>query len=107
VEQYFTKPVSAEVLLREVDVLLARGPSKRKVLVVDDDAATVRTLSDALAAQGYEVTRAYSGPDGVTRALADRPDLVLARSLLSEQHNMVQTVRFHEGMEAVSFLLFE
>jgi PAS domain S-box-containing protein len=107
VDQYFIKPVSSEVLLQEVDALLTRGPAKKKVLVVDEDAATVRTLSDALAAQGYEVTRAYSGPDGIARAVADHPDLVLVRSLLCERHSFVQSVRFHEGMEAVSFLLFE
>jgi len=107
VDQYFTKPVSSEVLLHEVGALLARGPAKKKVLVIDEDAATVRMLSDALAAQGYEVGRAYSGPDGIARAAADHPDLVLVRSLLCEQHSLVQAVRFHEGMEAVSFLLFE
>jgi PAS domain S-box-containing protein len=107
VDQYFIKPVSSEVLLQEVGALLARGPARKKVLVVDEDATTVRTLSDALAAQGYDVARAYSGPDGIARAVADHPDLVLVRSLLSERHNLVQAVRSHEGMEAVSFLLFE
>jgi PAS domain S-box-containing protein len=107
VDQYFTKPVSTEALLHEVDALLARGPSKKKILVVDEDAATVRMLSDALQAQGYSVVSAYSGPDGIARAVADRPDLVLVRSLLSEQHDLVQTLRFNKGMEAVSFLLFE
>ena len=107
VDRYFTKPVSTEILLQEVDALLARGPSKKKVLVVDEDAATVRTLSAALQAQGYSVVSATSGPDGIARALADQPDLVLVRSALSEQHKVVQTLRFTKGMETVSFLLFE
>jgi PAS domain S-box-containing protein len=107
VEQYFTKPVSTEALLHEVDALLARGPAEKKVLVVDEDAATVRTLSDALQAQGYRVTSAASGPDGIARALADQPDLVLVRAHLAEQHSVVQTVRSHKETEAVSFLLFE
>ena len=107
VDRYFTKPVSTEVLLQEVDALLARGPSKKKVLVVDEDAATVQTLSAALQAQGYSVVSATSGPDGIARALADQPDLVLVRSALSEQHQVVQTLRFTKGMETVSFLLFE
>jgi PAS domain S-box-containing protein len=107
VDRYFTKPVSTEVLLQEVDALLARGPSKKKVLVVDEDAATVQTLSAALQAQGYSVVSATSGPDAITRAVADQPDLVLVRSALSEQHQVVQTVRFTKGMEMVSFLLFE
>ena len=107
VDRYFTKPVSTEVLLRDVEALLARGPSTKKVLVVDEDAATVQTLSAALQAHGYSVVSASSGPDGIARALADPPDLVLVRSALSEQHHLVQTVRFSKGMESVSFLLFE
>ena len=107
VDRYFTKPVSTEVLLRDVEALLARGASQKKVLVVDEDAATVQTLSAALQAQGYSVVSATSGTDGIARAVADQPDLVLVRSLLSEQHSLVQTLRFHKGMEAVSFLLFE
>jgi len=107
VDRYFTKPVSTEVLLHEVDALLTRGPSKKKVLVVDEDAATVQTLSAALQAQGYSVVSAASGPDGIARALADQPDLVLVRALLSEQHGMVQTLRFNKGLKMISFLLFE
>jgi PAS domain S-box-containing protein len=107
VEQYFTKPVSTEVLMHEVDTLLTRGPAKKKVLVVDEDAATVDTLSAALAAQGYSVITAHSGPDGIARALVEQPDLVLVRSLLSEQHGMLQALRSSKEMKAVSFLLFE
>ena len=106
-DRYFTKPVSTDALLRDVEALLARGPSQKKVLVVDEDAATVRTLSAALQAQGYSVVSAATGPDGIARALADQPDLVLVRSALSERHNVVQTVRFSKGTESVSFLLFE
>jgi PAS domain S-box-containing protein len=107
VDQYFTKPMSTELLLHEVEALLVRGPAKKKVLVVDEDATTVRTLSDALRAQGYNVASAASAVDGIARAIADRPDLVLVRSLLSERHRMVQTLRFNEETETVSFLLFE
>ena len=107
VDRYFTKPVDTQALLQEVGALLSRGSSKRKVLVVDEDAATVQTLSEALRAQGYAVVSAASGTEAITQAVAERPDLVLVRSLLSEQHQLVQTLRFEEGMESISFLLFE
>jgi DNA-binding response OmpR family regulator len=75
-------------------------------LVVDEDAATVATLTAALTAQGYTVV-STAGADGIARAVAEQPDLVMVRSVLSDQHKVVQTLRFEKGMEAVSFLVFE
>lgn len=107
VDRYFTKPMDTKALLNEIGTLLEQGASKKKVLVVDEDEATVKTLSDALQSQGYTVTAAFSGADGVEKAVADRPDMVIVRSLLSEKHNLVKTLRFEKGMENLVFLLFE
>jgi len=107
VDRYFTKPMDTSKLLKEIDTLLEQGTSKKKVLVVDEDSATVKTLSDALASQGYSVTAAYTGTEGIERAVIDKPDLVIVRSLLSEKHNLVKTLRFEKGMENLFFLLFE
>lgn len=107
VDRYLTKPMDTQKLLQEIDTLLEQGTSKKKVLVVDEDSATVKTLSDALQSQGYTVTEAYNGEDGITRAIADQPDMVIVRSLLSEKHNLVKTLRFEKGMENLFFLLFE
>jgi len=106
VDRYFTKPVDAERLLREIGVLLTRGTSK-KVLIVDEDQATVQTLTGALEAQGYTVVTAGSGAEGIERAVSQRPDLVVVRSFISEGQNLVRTLRFEKGLETVSFLLFE
>ncbi len=107
VDRYFTKPMDTRALLNEIGALLTQGTSKKKVLVVDEDAATVKTLSEALQSQGYSVAAAYTGTDGIDQAVADRPDLVIVRSLLSEKHNLVKTLRFEKGMENLFFLLFE
>jgi PAS domain S-box-containing protein len=106
VDRYFTKPVDSSALLHEIGDLLTRGTSK-KVLIVDEDAATVQTLSGALEAQGYTVVSAATGAEGIAQAVAERPDLVVVRSLLSERQNLVHTLRFEKGMETISFLLFE
>jgi PAS domain S-box-containing protein len=106
VDRYLTKPIDSEGLLQEVGTLLTRGTSK-KVLIVDEDAATVQTLTAALEAHGYVVVTAGSGTEGIAQAVTERPDLVVMRSLLSERESLVHTLRFEKGMEAVSFLLFE
>jgi len=107
VDRYFTKPTDTKVLLDEIGALLAQGATKKKVLVVDEDAATVKTLIDALQSQGYSVTAAYNGAEGIEKAVADQPDMVIARSALSEKHNLVKTLRFEKNLEKIFFLLFE
>ena len=107
VDRYFTKPLDSRALVEEVRVWMARGASRKRVLVIDQDAATVRALSDALAAQGYTVAAARSAPEGIEKAIADRPDLVVVRSLLSEKYDLIKTLRFEKGLEQVYFLLFE
>ena len=107
VDRYFTKPMDTHKLVGEVHDLLAQGASKKKVLVVDEDTATVQAIMEALRSQGYNVVGAYNGTEGVEKAVADQPDMVIARSVLSEKHNLVKTLRFEKNMEKVFFLLFE
>ncbi len=107
VDRYLTKPIDLTALLKEVETLLAQGPSKRKVMVIDENATTVQTLSAALQAQGYEVTAVTSGADGINRAMDEQPDMIIVSSIVSQEYNMVQAIRFEKGLENVLFLLFQ
>jgi DNA-binding NtrC family response regulator len=49
----------------------------RRALVVDDDRAMVKTLSDVLTYKGWEVSGAYSGAAAVEAASRERFDVVL------------------------------
>jgi diguanylate cyclase (GGDEF)-like protein len=51
--------------------------NKRKVLVVDDDPASLRISSKALEFEGYQVETANSGHEAVSKLNAWRPHLVL------------------------------
>ncbi len=53
------------------------GPAPAKLLVVDDTPQNVKLLADLLRAKGYEVVTAASGPEGLEKVAAERPDLVL------------------------------
>jgi len=48
---------------------------KKRVLVVDDDEATARLLARFL--RDYEVTLAFDGVQGLERAIATKPQLVI------------------------------
>jgi two-component system, NtrC family, response regulator AtoC len=52
------------------------------ILVVDDEALTLRTIGRALQAEGYEVTVASSGEEGVQAFSADHTDLALVDVVL-------------------------
>ena len=47
------------------------------VLVIDDEALTLRTISRGLAAEGFEVFTATSGEEGLTIFAEERPELTL------------------------------
>jgi DNA-binding response OmpR family regulator len=48
-----------------------------KILIVEDEPNMVAGLRDNFEFEGYEVLSAYDGSEGLARALADSPDLVL------------------------------
>lgn len=50
---------------------------KTRILVVDDDRRIVRTTSDILRLNGYDVATAFSGEEAVARVKAEVPDCVL------------------------------
>ncbi len=48
-----------------------------RILIVDDDAQILKALRINLAARGYEVTLARTGPEALDQAAKSRPDLVV------------------------------
>ncbi|MFB2967509.1 response regulator, partial [Aerosakkonema sp. BLCC-F183] len=105
IDRYFTKPVNAEELHNNIAFLLSQGTSKKKVLVVDEDASAVNTLSEVLQAKGYSVTEASNEQECIDKALAVKPDMIVVNSLLSQNHNLLKTLRFEKGLENVFFVL--
>ena len=55
----------------------AMVPNGKKVLVVDDNAVIIKTLSLKLKAAGYEVFSAEDGGTAVSTARKEKPDLIL------------------------------
>lgn len=51
--------------------------SKRQILLIDDDASLLRTLSDFLCFEGYEVVKADSGEKGLEKLETANPDLII------------------------------
>ena len=104
IDRYLTKPINPEQLVGEIDLLIEQGTSAKKVLVVDRNASTLKTLSETLVSQGYSVVEASDGEEGVAIALSTRPDTIVIEALLSQEVNFVKTLRFANGLENVSLI---
>ncbi len=53
------------------------GEKKAKILVVDDEPGIVNVVKQWLERHHYEVITASSGQDGLGKAYAEKPDLIL------------------------------
>jgi CheY-like chemotaxis protein len=49
----------------------------KKVLIIEDDQITRNCLTRILEEQGYSIVTTTNGPDGITAALRERPNLVV------------------------------
>jgi DNA-binding response OmpR family regulator len=56
----------------------------KKILVVDDEPKIAEICQDYLKAAGYEVITAMTGPDGLSAAQLEKPDLVVLDLMLPE-----------------------
>jgi CheY-like chemotaxis protein len=106
VDRYLTKPIDTAQLFTEVGNLLEQGKSKRKVMVVDEDSAAVRSLTDVLETKGYQVVES-DGKELVKNAIASQPDIIILNSILSGNQEIVKTLRFEKGLENVLFFIYQ
>src|SRR4030088_168651 len=60
----------------------------KRILVVEDDATIRDTLTCNLKKEGYAVTVAQDGADGVAKARSSRPDLILLDLMLPELNGL-------------------
>ncbi len=93
-------------LLSSVDTLLtAHKSSQNKVLVVNNDNDDSKALAEVLISKGYAVTAASTGKEGLDKARAIKPDMVIVDAALSEGHDIIKTIRFEKGLEDISVIL--
>lgn len=106
VDRYLTKPIDTEKLFHEVDELLEQGVSKKRVLVVDEDASAVRSLSEVLSARGYKVMEA--NPENLVQTASEiKPDIIMLKSLHKGDESTIKELKIQEGMENVMFFIYE
>ncbi|MBK8517484.1 MAG: GAF domain-containing protein [Saprospiraceae bacterium] len=106
VDRYLTKPIDTGILFNEIGSLLEQGKSRKKVMIMDDDAGIVKILKEVLIAKGYEVSESTEN-ELVENAKANLPDIIMINSVLSGKQDIVQNLRFEKGLEKVLFVVYQ
>lgn len=103
IDSYVTKPLDMPLLMREVEILVSsKASTGKKVLVVDNNFASVDLLIEMLQNQGFLPSKLSSQDDLRAGAIASEPDVIIASTKLAEQ---VQALRAEQSMEHIRFLL--
>jgi CheY-like chemotaxis protein len=71
------------------------------------DGSTTRNLTEVLLSRGYTVTEATTGKEGIEKALTLKPDMIIVDSAISIEHDLVNTLRFDNGLETIFVIMVE
>ena len=80
----------------------------KKILIIDDDVDLVESVVNLLEANGYEVDSAANGADGVEKASANIPDLILLDVMMTtrdEGFNVAMKLKEIEGLKDVPVIM--
>ena len=81
---------------------------KKRILVVDDEMDLVAMLSIRLEANDYEVFAAYDGQEGLDKARASKPDLIILDLMLPkiDGYKVCRMLKFDEKYKQIPIILF-
>jgi CheY-like chemotaxis protein len=77
-EEYFTKPVDGEALVRRLATIVPLSRARNgKILLIDDDPHLHELVDEHLGGRGFSMLHASTGAEGLEKAAGEEPDLVL------------------------------
>jgi pilus assembly protein CpaE len=72
-----------------------------KILIIDDDLDTLRLVGLMLQRQGYQIAAATNGQQGLEKALADKPNLILLDVMMPDMDGYEVTRRLRANPQTV------
>ncbi|HAK88795.1 MAG: hypothetical protein A2077_02675 [Nitrospirae bacterium GWC2_46_6] len=97
---YLVKPVNRASLLKKLqDLSFATKKGRRSIniLCIDDHVEVLELLTSILEPAGYNVIAANSGKEGIEKALAYKPDLIILDLMMPEIDGFEVTQRLKEN----------
>ncbi len=104
VDRYLTKPINAEELLKEVAALTSQD-TKKKVLIIAENVPAAKTIAQALQVRGFDTFEVLNIQDSIEKAVATKLDIIIVDSMISDQHNLIKTLRVEKDLENIFFIL--
>lgn len=83
----------------------AEDPSRARILVVDDDPAVRRFISDSLESLGYDVDQAADGEEGLRRMAASAPGLLIVDYAMPGMTGVDMVMRARETAPALPIIM--
>lgn len=80
----------------------------KKVLVIDDDNDFVESILNLLEARGFSVASASDGKEGVEKAKAEKPDLILLDVMMTtkdEGFNVARQLQEIDGVKGTPVIM--
>jgi len=108
--EWLVKPVQRESFVTAVRRTLGTAPTEGspRILIVDDEPATVELLTDLLTSQGFRTIAAHDARQGIATALAQRPDAIVLDLMMPGEpgFEVVRQLRDHSWGRNVPILVF-
>lgn len=104
------KPVKKEKLLHALTQLgfsHRMEPAKMTILIVDDDPKSVEIVSLHLETVGFHIVRAYGGKEGIEKARAVNPDLIILDLMMPEVNGfeVISTLKSGDLTKEIPFVI--
>ncbi|HEX7151199.1 MAG TPA: response regulator [Thermoanaerobaculia bacterium] len=108
-EDYFVKPVDWPRLMRRLADITRRAATPRhaRLLLIDDDVSVHDMLEQELTKEGYELEKAFSGPEGLERAELSPPDVIILDLMMPGMSGfeVAETLRQREATARIPILI--
>jgi len=79
----------------------------RKILVIDDEANIIKVVQTRLEKNGYTVISANDGQEGIEKALAEKPDLIILDILMPEMdgYEAARRMRANKELDQIPIIM--
>ncbi len=106
VEDYLVKPIDVDRLARSINRITHRVP-QRNLLLIDDDEASLESMSRILGAAGWHTTSARNGKEGLDLLAKTRPAAIVLDLIMPEMDGFefLHHLRSHPQMLSIPVIV--
>ncbi len=101
---YLVKPIDKKQLLQslgELDLPAKENEAPLKILVIDDQPEDIKLIETVLSGEGFEISEALNGVEGVDKAVNEKPDLIILDLIMPDMSGFDVVNRIRESTEAM------